>query len=84
MKFGDFDMLTFDVVGPLIDFETGILDWFRPTLRRYEDGFGATPRPEKVVTPTFHATSMADFARQVREEQRSSGIGETPEDFGGA
>lgn len=43
--------------------------------RHGEDGFGATPRPEKVVTPTFHATSMADFVRQVREEPRSSGIG---------
>ncbi|MGI8910215.1 MAG: HAD family hydrolase [Rubrobacteraceae bacterium] len=37
--------------------------------------FGATPRPEQVVTPTFHAASMADFVRQVREEQRSSRIG---------
>lgn len=35
MKFGDFNTLTFDVVGTLIDFETGILEWFRPTLRRY-------------------------------------------------
>lgn len=40
--------------------------------RRGRDGFGATPRPEKVVTPTFHATSMADFVRQVREEQGST------------
>ena len=31
-------------------------------------GFGATPGPERIVTPTFHAASMADFARQVREE----------------
>ena len=43
--------------------------------RHGEDGFGATPRPENVVTPTFHVTSMADFARQVREEQGFSGIG---------
>ena len=35
MNFGDFDTLTFDVVGTLIDFETGILEWFRPTLKRY-------------------------------------------------
>ena len=33
MRFRDFDTLTFDVVGTLVDFETGILDWFRPTLR---------------------------------------------------
>jgi putative hydrolase of the HAD superfamily len=43
--------------------------------RHGEDGFGATPRPVRVATPTFHATSMADFVRQVREEQRRSGIG---------
>ena len=43
--------------------------------RHGEDGFGATPEPENVVTPTFHATGMADFARQVRDEQRSSGSG---------
>ncbi len=41
--------------------------------RHGKGGFGATPRPEKVVTPTFHATGMADFVRQVREEQRSPG-----------
>ena len=27
-----FNTLTFDVVGTLIDFERGILEWFRPTL----------------------------------------------------
>lgn len=28
--------LTFDVVGTLIDFETGILEWYRPWLRRHD------------------------------------------------
>jgi putative hydrolase of the HAD superfamily len=37
--------------------------------RHGKGGFGATPRPEEVVTPTFHAASMADFVRQVREER---------------
>ena len=37
--------------------------------RQSKGGFGATPRPEQIVTPTFHAASMADFVRQVREEQ---------------
>lgn len=38
--------------------------------RRYgKGGYGATPSPEQIATPTFHATSMADFARQAREEQ---------------
>jgi putative hydrolase of the HAD superfamily len=41
--------------------------------RHGKDGFGATPRPEEVVTPTFHAASMDDFVRQVREEEQSSG-----------
>jgi putative hydrolase of the HAD superfamily len=41
--------------------------------RHGKGGFGATPRPEEVVTPTFHATGMADFVRQVRKEQQHSG-----------
>ena len=41
--------------------------------RQGKGGFGATPRPEEVVRPTFHATGMADFVRQVREEQQPRG-----------
>lgn len=37
--------------------------------RHGKGGFGATPRPEKPATPTFHAASMADFVRQAREER---------------
>jgi putative hydrolase of the HAD superfamily len=37
--------------------------------RHGKGGFGATPRPQRISTPTFHAASMADFVRQVREEQ---------------
>jgi len=51
--------------------------------RHGKDGFGATPRPEEVVTPTFHATSMVDFVRQVRAEQQS-GEDVTDEYSGGA
>jgi len=51
MKLGDFDTLTFDVVGTLIDFETGILDWFRPTLRRY-----GVSKTEGEILTTFAAT----------------------------
>ena len=36
--------------------------------RQSKGGFGATPGPEQIVTPTFHAASMADFVQQVREE----------------
>jgi putative hydrolase of the HAD superfamily len=46
MRFSDFDTLTFDVVGTLVDFETGILDWFRPTLRRH----GVSKTDEEVLT----------------------------------
>ena len=45
MKFSDFDTLTFDVVGTLIDFETGILDWFQPALKRY----GVSKTDEEVL-----------------------------------
>jgi putative hydrolase of the HAD superfamily len=37
--------------------------------RRDKGGFGATPGPEQIVTPDFHAASMADFVRQVWEEK---------------
>jgi putative hydrolase of the HAD superfamily len=37
--------------------------------RHGKGGFGATPRPEKLATPTFHAASMTDFVRQVRAER---------------
>jgi putative hydrolase of the HAD superfamily len=37
--------------------------------RHGKGGFGATPRPQRISTPTFHAATMADFVRQVREEQ---------------
>jgi len=37
--------------------------------RSGKEGYGATPEPERIVTPTFRADGMADFTRQVREEQ---------------
>lgn len=32
MRLSDFDVLTFDMIGTLIDFETGVLDFVRPRL----------------------------------------------------
>lgn len=32
MRLTDFDVLTFDMIGTLIDFETGVLDWIRPRV----------------------------------------------------
>ncbi len=37
--------------------------------RHGKESFGATPKPERTAEPTFHATSMADFVRQVQEER---------------
>jgi hypothetical protein len=31
-----------------------------------KESFGARPKPDKVVTPTYLANSMADFVHQVR------------------
>ena len=36
--------------------------------RQGKESFGATPRPDNVVVPTYHANSMSDFVRQVREQ----------------
>ena len=44
-RFAAFSTLTFDVVGTLIDFETGILDWFRPLLA----GHGAARADEEIL-----------------------------------
>jgi putative hydrolase of the HAD superfamily len=46
MKLSDFNTLTFDVVGTLIDFEAGILNWFRPTLCRH----GITKADDEILT----------------------------------
>ena len=36
--------------------------------RHGQPSYGATPEPDHVAPPTFHATSMADFVRQVQQE----------------
>jgi putative hydrolase of the HAD superfamily len=50
IRLRDFDTLTFDVVGTLIDFETGILDWFRSTLGRY-----GVPKSDEEILTAFAA-----------------------------
>ena len=62
MKLGDFDTLTFDVVGTLIDFETGILDWFRPALRKH----GVSKADEEILTA--FATVEDEFQRKTPEK----------------
>lgn len=36
--------------------------------RQGKESFGATPKPENVIEPTYHASSMKDFVRQVCEQ----------------
>ncbi len=36
--------------------------------RQGKESFGATPKPDQVVEPTYHANSMEDFVRQVYEQ----------------
>ena len=62
MRLPDFDTLTFDVVGTLIDFETDILDWFRPALRRY----GAAQTDEDILTA--FAAVEDDYQREAPEK----------------
>ena len=58
----DFRALTFDVVGTLIDFETGILDWFRPML--LEHGIA---RADEDVLASF-ARAEAKYQRETPEK----------------
>ncbi len=62
MRFSDFDTLTFDVVGTLIDFETGILEWFEPTLRRH----GMSKTDAEILT-TFAAVEDS-YQRETPEK----------------
>jgi len=62
MRLRDFSTLTFDVVGTLIDYEAGILDWFRPTLRER----GVSKADEEVLT-TF-ATVEDKYQRETPEK----------------
>jgi putative hydrolase of the HAD superfamily len=62
MRLRDFDTLTFDVVGTLIDFETGILEWFRPALRRY-----GVAQTDKEILTAFAAVED-DYQREAPEK----------------
>lgn len=62
MRLRDFDTLTFDVVGTLVDFETGILGWFRPKLREY----GIAKGDEEVLAS--FAVTEAKYQRETPEK----------------
>ena len=53
-----FNTLTFDVVGTLIDFETGILDWFQPALAKR----GIEKTDEEILT------SFASFEDRYQQQ----------------
>jgi FMN phosphatase YigB (HAD superfamily) len=36
--------------------------------RQSKDSVGATPEPNQLVEPTYHANSMSDFVRQIHEQ----------------
>lgn len=40
MRLSDFDVMTFDMIGTLIDFETGVLDFVRPRVLRSRPDIG--------------------------------------------
>ncbi len=57
----EFNTLTFDVVGTLIDFETGILEWFRPTLAKKS----VEKSDEEILTGDQHWGSRLRHSHEV-------------------
>jgi 2-haloalkanoic acid dehalogenase type II len=61
MRLTDFDVLTFDMIGTLIDFEQGVLDFARPRLLR--------AKPELSDTEILEAYAQSQSAVRTREPQ---------------
>jgi len=61
-RLNNFSTLTFDVVGTLIDFETGILEWFRPMLANR-----SVVKSDEEILTTF-ATCEDKFQRQAPDK----------------
>nr|WP_289624433.1 hypothetical protein [Sinorhizobium sp. 7-81] len=68
--------MTFDVVGTLIDFETGIKDCLAEIAaeagvaiagerRHAQKGYGSTIEPTEFTEPDYHFTTMAGLADAV-------------------
>ncbi len=67
MRFSQFRMMTFDVVGTLIDFETGIVNYIQPVAtaagldlsdQTILDAFGAAEGAQQAATPEMPFTQM--------------------------
>ncbi|HEU4381160.1 MAG TPA: HAD-IA family hydrolase [Hyphomicrobiaceae bacterium] len=61
MRLTDFDVLTFDMIGTLIDFEQGVLDFARPRLLR--------AKPELSDTEILEAYAQSQSAVRMREPE---------------
>jgi 2-haloalkanoic acid dehalogenase type II len=61
MRLTDFDVLTFDMIGTLIDFEQGVLDFARPRLLR--------AKPELSDTEILEAYAQSQSAVRTREPE---------------
>ena len=66
MRLTDFDVLTFDMIGTLIDFERGILDWMRPRILRVHPEITDTT----ILEPYARAQSAVRKAEPEPEELR--------------
>lgn len=65
MDYSEFKLLTFDVVGTLIDFETGIVDFFNKigsnkTPETVLEAFGRAECQQQTASPTLPFTQMLD------------------------
>ncbi len=67
MRFSQFRMMTFDVVGTLIDFETGIVSYIQPVAtaagldlsgQTILDAFGAAEGAQQAAAPEMPFTQM--------------------------
>ena len=56
MRLTDFDVLTFDMIGTLIDFERGILDFMNPRILRVRPD---RPKPKSSNVMRARSTSSA-------------------------
>lgn len=74
MRLTDFDVLTFDIIGTLIDFESGVLNWVRPRVLR--------AKPEATDQEMLEAYARAQSAVR-KAEPKLSFSGRAPKIWAG-
>jgi 2-haloalkanoic acid dehalogenase type II len=92
MKLSDFQVLTFDCYGTLIDWETGLYTAFQPLLRRIGtplsrdtvlEAFGRRETRQQALTPAMpYAALLAEVHRQLAQEWGVTPETQEDEDFG--